>query len=86
MGGVERIQLGKMLLLQDKNLLSKFKDKPLEEVQFEGKMKALSHKILFLANFRARNYQWTIFTPTVDTNFIHSIILLHCILLEMQIL
>lgn len=36
-GGIERIQLGKLLLIQDQNLVSKFSGRPLEEIQFSGK-------------------------------------------------
>ena len=34
--GIERMQLGKLLLIQDKNLLSKFRDTRLEDIEFEG--------------------------------------------------
>ena len=44
--GIERIELGKLILLQDKNLISKFQSKGLENIQFEGKFK------LFKQHFR----------------------------------
>ena len=37
--GVEKIELGKLLLLQDRNLISKFQSKGLEDIQFEGNLK-----------------------------------------------
>ena len=36
-GAIERIQIGKLMLLQDLNLVGQFRSKRLEDIQFEGK-------------------------------------------------
>lgn len=38
-GAIERIQLGKLMLIQDRNIVAQFQNKSLDEIQFKGKKK-----------------------------------------------
>jgi len=48
--GIERMQLGKLLMIQDKNLLAKYRDKRLEDIEFEGECLGVWNKIIQLDN------------------------------------